>query len=57
LRCSLAKQNGLSLYAPQQALGLAVSEQLAVSVARPINSSRSGTTIMTNNIRNYFYIS
>jgi hypothetical protein len=31
LRCSLAKQNGLSLYAPQQALGLAVSAAGRVS--------------------------
>jgi hypothetical protein len=54
LRCSLAKQNGLSSLAPQQALGLAAAAGL--SVARPINSSRSHSN-MTNSGRNYLCIS
>jgi hypothetical protein len=55
LRCSLAKQNGLSSLAPQQALGLAAAVA-GLSVARPINSSRSHSN-MTNSGRNYLYIS
>jgi hypothetical protein len=41
LRCSLAKQNGLSSVAPQQALGLAAAACLLV-LARPIKSSSLG---------------